>query len=86
MVFAYYIIKINQGTHSQVHELMALVAARTQVRQGCLKSSLWRSDDSSELMLLEVWRSMQDLERHIGSSLYRKLLYALEMSAGEPTV
>ncbi len=29
---------------------------------------------------------MQDLERHIGSSLYRKLLYALEMSAGEPTV
>ena len=39
-----------------------------------------------ELILMQEWRTRSDLERHLRTPQYRKILEVLELSADEPVV
>lgn len=86
MLLAIYIIKGKGESVDDITEILNLVTSRTQYKTGCLQSSLWRSDDRSELMLFETWNSRADLEKHIGSAIYKKLLLALDMASEKPVI
>lgn len=86
MINATYIMKADSGNKESLESILKLVVFRTRYLPGCIKSEIWFNDESSEIMVNEVWRKEYDLERHISSPLYKKLLAALELSAGQPDI
>jgi quinol monooxygenase YgiN len=86
MVNAVYILKVDEKVGDSIYEILNLVTSRTQYKPGCLQAGIWRNDERSELMLYEIWNSKVDLEKHITSALYKRLLVALEMSTEKPVV
>ena len=86
MIFTAYIFKVNQECEKSIRDILRFVINRTQFKSGCIQSSLWSNDDSSQLMLYELWRSRSDLEKHMTTAVYGKLLVALEMGTEKPLI
>lgn len=86
MINAAYIMKIDSGNKESLEKIILPVISRTRYLPGCVKSEIWYNDESSEIMVNEIWRKECELERHIGSPLFKKLLAALELSAGQPDI
>lgn len=68
-------------------EILRSVAERTRVQPGCISS--WVYHDVQEqhvIMIDELWRTQEDLERHLQSAEYRNVLLVVEMSLKEPEI
>lgn len=86
VLVAVYILKVKPELVEQVSEILTMVTSRTQVKPGCIRSSIWISPERTELMVHEIWRNRTDHKRHLTSEVYRKLLAGLEMSSEAPLV
>jgi quinol monooxygenase YgiN len=54
---------------------------------GCVSSHIYGDlQESNVLMLEEVWRTIEDLEVHMRSDEYLKLLLVLEMALKQPEI
>ena len=59
----------------------------TRVETGCVRCALYADlEDPKAIVWIEEWRTQDDLERHLRSTQYRKILAALEMSSEVPDV
>lgn len=59
----------------------------TRVETGCLSCGLYEDlHDENAYIWVEEWRTQEDLERHLNSPQYRKILAAFDMSAGQPDI
>ncbi len=59
----------------------------TRAESGCIACDLYQSaEDAMRLILIEQWDSLTDLERHIRSENYRKVLAWIEMSVELPEI
>lgn len=86
MVLAIYIIKVKKESFDGIIEILNFVTSRTQYKNGCQESSVWKCDDPSEIMLFEVWNTRACLEKHIGSAIYKNLLVVLDLAAEKPLI
>ena len=50
---------------------------------GCRSSHVWREATDNALLLMEDWETPHQLERHMRSPAFRRLLAVLELSAQE---
>ncbi len=54
---------------------------------GCLECSIFTEPDPSEIILIvERWRSEEDLRRHVQSDTYLKILELVELSQEPPEI
>jgi len=54
---------------------------------GCGATRLLRDlDDPGHLTFIAEWRSRADLQRHLGSAAFRKILAVMELASREPVV
>jgi quinol monooxygenase YgiN len=57
------------------------------VQPGCISSRLYQDvNDPKALTLFEEWKSREDLDHHLRSNDYRKILALMELSSEPPEI
>lgn len=71
----------------EVIDTLLSMKGPTRVSCGCLDCTIAREhDDLRRIVYIEQWRSWEDLQCHIRSKIYGRLLEALELSLETPEV
>jgi len=68
-------------------EILSSIAERTRFEPGCISCRVYQGmEDQHVIMLEEFWKSFEDLERHLRSEEYRKVLLVVEMALETPEI
>jgi quinol monooxygenase YgiN len=68
-----------------VLDVLLSVKGPVLAEPGCLTSCIYKElGEVPGLLYIEQWRSLPELERHIKSSSYARILAAMELSARTP--
>jgi quinol monooxygenase YgiN len=80
-------ILIPPGKQSDALEILASISEQTQFEPGCVCSRLYRDVTDNRITLLEeLWLTFEDLQRHLQSEKYRRILLVIEMAAEPPEI
>ena len=80
-------LKVSPSFRKDVISIFDTVAGSTSVKPGCKMVKL-ESDvhDDDDLFLIEEWESMSELERHIASDEFRKIMAMMDMAVEPPEI
>ena len=68
-------------------EILRSTAGWSSVKPGCLSSQIYEDvQEDNVLIFQEIWRSEEDLEYHLRSDAYKKVLLVLEMALKQPEI
>ena len=68
-------------------QVMRLYLGPVCVQPGCISSRLYQDvNDPNTLTLFEEWKTMEDLDCHLRSNNYRKILELMELSSEPPEI
>jgi quinol monooxygenase YgiN len=68
-------------------DILGSMTEQIQFEAGCIGRWLYRGvEDVRAIMLEELWTSKEDLQRHLRSDRYRKVLLVVEMAAESPEI
>ena len=68
-------------------EILSSISEEIQFEPGCISSRLYQDvREQLAIMLEEIWTSEKDLQRHLRSDKYRRVLLVVEMSAEPPEI
>jgi len=86
-VFAFYRLTHGpEGPHGLIDALRSTLAP-SHLDHGCRSARVFReADDSGGVLLVEEWATPADLERHIRTPSFRRVLAVLELSRTAPDV
>jgi quinol monooxygenase YgiN len=80
-------IKISADKADDALRLIMPMVHRSRTESGCLSCDVYRCENYvTKLVLVERWRSLLELKRHIQSARYRRVLAWMEMSVEPPEV
>lgn len=72
---------------SELLEILRSVQSRVLAQPGCAAFHIYEEQDAdAAIVLVEQWESERDLERHIRSETYRRILGAIELSSDTPEI
>jgi quinol monooxygenase YgiN len=72
---------------SEALEILGSIIEQTQFELGCISSRIYRGvEDVRAIMLEELWASDEDVQRHLRSEKYRKILLVVEMAEESPEI
>ena len=78
-------IKVASTDRAEILELIRPIIGPTEAQPGC---SLYRfyseTDDDDALVLLQEWRSQQDLDKFIRSRDFKRILAAMDLASQSP--
>jgi quinol monooxygenase YgiN len=78
---------MNSGELDRTLRMFQSIAERTRVESGCATCSVYRDiEDKRVIVFEELWRSEEELRRHLASEEYRNVLILMEMSSEPPMV
>lgn len=78
---------IPAAKHTDALRILKSIAVQSRDDPGCLSFCVYRDvDDDNVLMLQGMWKSEENLGRHIRSEGYRNLLLVMEMSLNQPEI
>ena len=87
MITATLRIKVCKGKKDEVIRLLQSLIDQTRVQTGCLSCHLYQDvNDQNTVTWTEQWRSQDDLNHHLRSRQYKRILAALDMSDSEPEI
>ena len=67
--------------------ILRSVAEQCRVHSGCLGCHIYEDvQEDNVLMFEEMWRSEEDLNHHLRSEEYRKVLLVMEMAFKQPEI
>jgi len=67
--------------------ILRAVAEMCRVQPGCLSCQVYRNGQEDNILLFEqLWSSEADMERHLQSDEYRRVLLVLEMAMKKPEI
>lgn len=80
-------LKVSPRDRTDVINIFDTVAGSTSVKPGCkmvnLQSHVHNDDD---LLLAEEWETMSELERHIASDDFLKIMAIMDMAVEPPEI
>jgi len=80
-------LDIEPRSLDEVTQALRSLVGPVRAEPGCCATSLLRDlDDPGAVTFVEEWRSREDLQRHLGSPAFRKILAVMELAARAPTV
>jgi quinol monooxygenase YgiN len=63
------------------------MAERTRVESGCIMCRIYQDVQKEHaIMLEEIWKNEEDLNRHLRSDEYRNVLLVVEMATEQPEI
>jgi len=72
---------------SEALEILGSTIEQTQFEPGCISCRVYRGvEDVRAIMLEELWASDEDVQRHLRSDKYRKILLVVEMADESPEI
>jgi quinol monooxygenase YgiN len=72
---------------SEAVEIPGSTSEQVQFEPGCISSRLYRGmQDGREIMIEELWESNEDVQRHLRSDKYRRVLLVIEMAEEPPEI
>lgn len=80
-------IKVPADKKFETLKIMRSLLGPVRVKRGCINS--WVYEDKEEenfLVLMEEWDSEENLNHHISSKEYRKVLALMDMSTEAPEI
>ncbi len=87
MVHATIRLDLSPGKAREALEVLRPVAERTRIEPGCVSCRIYRDLQLDHaLMIEEFWTSQEDLQRHLRSSDYQRILLVVEMAKGHPEI
>jgi quinol monooxygenase YgiN len=87
MVFCFYTFKASRSNVKNIDDILGTVVQPTRFYLGCISSNIWYDKNNSNvLLLLEMWETIELLKAHLASTLYRKVLQAMELCSEKPDV
>lgn len=87
MVHATIRMLIPPAKQGEALEILASIIEQTQFEPGCISCRMYRGvEDMRAIMLEEVWAGDEDLQRHLRSEKYRKILLVVEMAVDSPEI
>lgn len=85
MVILVLSLKVAPTDRKDVVNIFDTVAGSTSVKPGCKKVKLYSDiNNDDDLLLVEEWVSKAELERHIGSDDFRKIMAIMDMAVKPP--
>ena len=77
-------------SHENREEVLAIVRsliAPTHASSGCINFTYcWEIENENALVLMEEWKTQKDLDTHIRSDDFRKILALIDMSSETPQI
>ncbi len=87
MVHATIRMLIPPKRRGEVLNILSSVSERCRFEEGCINSRVYQDVEVEPIIMLEqLWKSKEDLERHLRSEEFHKVLLVLEMSLDPPEV
>jgi quinol monooxygenase YgiN len=75
------------GQKQVVMDLFQSVRGPTSIKPGCTECSIYDKLNNDETILyFEQWSTMEALQQHIVSSLYTRVLAAMEFAGEQPEI
>jgi quinol monooxygenase YgiN len=72
---------------SEALEILGSTIEQTQFEPGCVSCRIYMGvEDAGAIMLEELWMSEEDLQHHLRSDRYNKVLLVVEMAAAPPEI
>ncbi len=77
----------TEQTRPQILRALRSLIEPIRVEPGCISCAVYSDlQDQDQLVLMQEWRTRNDLERHLRTPQYRKILEVIDMSADQPVV
>ncbi len=78
---------VDDGNREEIIRTLRAMIERTRVKNGCIACRLYYDlDDPNVLTWVEEWESREDLEQHVRSPRFRRILAALDMCTSQPEI
>jgi len=78
-------ITASETLNGEIVRLLLSLIEPTRVETGCISCGLYKDlHDPSIIIWVEEWNTQEDLERHLRSRQYKKILAAFDMSSEQP--
>ena len=80
-------IVISPEKRDDAIAILRSMAERTRVESGCISCRIYRDvQEQRTLMIEEIWKDEEDLNRHLRSNEYRNVLLVMEMAEKQPEI
>jgi quinol monooxygenase YgiN len=80
-------MEMTPGKAKEALEVLCPLAERTRAEPGCIICRIYRDvQQEHTIMIEELWDSQEQLERHLCSSGYQRVLLVVEMAKGQPEI
>ncbi len=87
MILATIRMTIPPKKWNEALKILRSMAEQCELRSGCLGCHIYEDvREDNVLMFEEMWRSEEDLDRHLRSKEYRNMLLVMEMALKHPVV
>ncbi len=78
-------ITASENSNDEIVRVLRSLIEPTRVQKGCVSCGLYKDlHNSSIIFWAEEWNTQDDLERHLRSPQYKKILAAFDMSKAQP--
>lgn len=80
-------MRIPPENQSEALEILGSMIEETQFEPGCVSCRLYRGvEDTRVIMFEELWTSDEDVQRHLQSDKYHRILLVVEMAEEPPEI
>jgi len=87
MVHATFRMLIPPKRRGEVLDILSSVTERSRFEPGCISSRVYQGVEAEPVLMLDqLWESGEDLECHLRSEEFRKVLLMVEMSLEPPEI
>jgi len=87
MILATIRVMVPARKNYEALRILRSVAKQTKVLPGCLACQVYRSGEEDNCLMLEqLWDTEGNLERHLQSDQYQKVLLVMEMAIKKPEI
>ena len=87
MILASVRMNIPRRNHDDALKILRSIAEESRILLGCISSRVYTdTEEDTVIAYEETWKSEEDLESHLRSKVYNKLLLVMEMSLQSPEV
>ena len=80
-------ITASENPDGEIVRVLRSLIEPTRVQPGCNSCGLYKDlHDPSIIIWAEEWKTQDDIERHLRSRQYKKILAAFDMSSSQPVM
>jgi quinol monooxygenase YgiN len=80
-------MEMSAASMREALEILRPIVERTRVEPGCISCRIYRDVAQEKMIMIEeIWSSQQELERHLCSSDYQRILLVVEMARDQPEI